>query len=228
MTPEQTKALITEIVTASIAKFAADAKAERTAEDEKKGTAGKPSAMPAQPSDEPPKKPVEAKMASEDAAKMTALVNDNAMFKAKFDAMENEKKADGLMAKADKELARKIVTPEGRAHVAKFAAQNAAQKDGEAEFLKYVADLKPMLKDKPSVAGFDAASGGSDVSDPVVAKFAKDGADLAEVATFSSKWDEIKKLSGDHFRTSREEFIRNEIALASAERKGVFAESTRR
>jgi hypothetical protein len=154
------------------------------------------------------------------------LTAENAEIKARLDKQDNEKKASIFMAKVERALARKIVPQTLKDQIASFAADWAGAKDGEATLDKYVEALKPALKDKPTV-GFEP-SAGADVTDPVIAKFAKEGADLSEVATFGAQYDDLARAMPSYKETvGKEAYIKNEIMQAAAKRGGRL-ETTRR
>lgn len=245
MTAAEIKALIAEGLTAGLAKFSADqAELTKKVDDLAKKasvpapdpTKGKPSAMPAQPNDELPSKQEVVKMSSdpEMAAKFSALTAKQAELEAKIAAQEHEKLAAKFMAKVEASLGRKIIPSALREQIASFAADWAPLKDGEAKLDKYIETLKPALKDKPT-ASFEA-SATADVTDPVIAKFAKDGADLSDVAKFGAQWDAFDasyhEMCMDAMKTkdvkaAKEAFIKNELMVVAAKRDGKL-EPTRR
>ncbi len=184
----------------------------------------KPNPLPAEPS-----APKEAKMSMdpEFAAKFAAQANDLAEIKAKFAAQERGTKVAALVAKADAALSRKIIDKGVRdSIIAKFASDAVDMKDGDTWFDKTIEALKPSLKDKPTALGDTATFEGGEVSDPVVAKFVKDGADASEVARFGARYDALKKLpSGRFFSFDKEAYIKSEMGLAKARANGAFSEN---
>ena len=237
MTAEEIRKLIADSLKDGLAKFAADQVelAKKVDDLAKKAsipppdpTKGKPSAMPAQPNDPLPTREEPAKLSAdpEMAAKFSALTAKQAELESKIAAQENEKVAARFMAKVDAVLGRKIIPTALKEQIASFAADWAPLKDGEAKLDKYVETLKPALKDKPTV-GFEPTAS-ADVTDPVIAKFAKDGADLSEVATFGAQYDAlVQRIPSYKEVVGKEAFIKNEIIQAAAQRKGQL-ETTRR
>lgn len=189
----------------------------------------KPTGMPA----EPVKDEGGAKMTDPElAAKLTAMANDNAELKGKFAALENEKKAQALMAKAEEALVSKIVTPALREQLANFATEWAPSKDADERFGKYLEALKPSLKEKPVGVGTFARSGvegtnvAADVKDPVIAKFYQEFPDrLDEIGKLSAQHRELKRMFGARIQSNEEDFIRTEMGIARAKRDGLFTEN---
>lgn len=153
------------------------------------------------------------------AAKFTAQANEIAELKGRLDKQDCEKRAQAMVARAEKAYEGKIITPAHREQIAQFAADWSALKDGEERFTKYVEALKPSLKDKPttSAVGAMTAGGSIDASNPVVAKFANQGPDAMEAAgRFSAQWRELKRVSGDRFSCPEEDFVKNEMIQLAA------------
>ena len=188
----------------------------------------KPDPLPVEP-----KGDAKMGMDAETAAKFAAMANDNAEFKAKFAAQDKAEKVRALMAKADAALTGKIIAQAVRDSViAKFAADATDMKDGEAWFTKMLDDLKPSLKDKPTIGG----AGGQTVvnpADPVVAKFVKDGQDIDAVAKFSAQYDALEargfweRGALDGNKCSKEFFIKNELSLAKSKAREAKNENWR-
>lgn len=171
--------------------------------------------------DPKPAQPPEAKMSMdpETAAKFSALTAENAEIKARLDKQESDRKAAEFVAKATAKLAAKIIPDALKEQIASFAADWAAQKDGETKLDKYLAALEPSLKNKPAGAGSEsvATMKAADMNDPMVAKFAKEGVDLAEVAKFGAQYDELKRSKQGRFiEFDKEHFIRNRMLAAVA------------
>lgn len=164
------------------------------------------------------------------AAKMTAYAGEIADLRGRLDKQDQEKIAAAFVTKAEKSLSTKILAPAIKEQIATFAEEWAAAKDGEARFDKFVEALKPSLKDKPvtSVMGSMMDGAGVDLSNPVLAKIAKDGPDqLEEAGKFSTQWHELKRRFGDRITSKEEAFVKTEMGLAKARRDGLFIESGR-
>lgn len=173
---------------------------------------GKPTAMPAQPPE------ARMSMSPDDAAQFTALKNEVAELKAESASSKNDKAAAKLAAKAGEILADRIVSDEAKADIAKFAAEAASGVGGKDEkwFTGYVERLKPLFKAKPTGGSATSAMKAADVSDPVIAKFAKEGADLAQVAQFGAEYDDMKKSKqGRYIDFDKEHHIRTRLLTAN-------------
>ena len=174
-------------------------------------SAGKPSQAPAQMS-----------MDAETAAKFAAIVNDNAEIKAKFFAMENEKKAAALVAEAEKRLAAKSITRDLMEQIGSFAAEAVSKKDCKAWFEKMVTALSTSLREKPPSDYADFVAGSTPSSqDPAVAKFAQEGPEvMAEVARFAAQHRALRKQFGDRYSCPEDKFVEMELARWKDERNG--------
>ena len=190
---------------------------------------GKPNAKPAEPTDN---KGGKMAVDPEFAAKFTAQTAEVAELKAKFAAQENEKKASGLVAKAESELSRKVISQDLMEQIGLFAAEAVTKEDGEKWFDKFVGTLKPSLRDKPPRdMGEFMADGNAvrpDAQDPTVAKFAQEGPDVLEqVAKFAGQYRALKTQLGDRMESTEEHFVKNELMVWKAKRNGTLTETRR-
>lgn len=163
------------------------------------------------------------------AARFAAQDNKIAEMSAALAAQESEKKAKGLVEKADAALSKKVVTTALHAQIATFASDAAVRKDGEAWFDKFVESLKPSLRDKPpsTVAEFQAVGAPSvDSADPVFSKFT--GEDPTKIAKFSSDYRRLKKHVGDNMKCTEEAYIKNELVQLKAKLDGELVSETGR
>lgn len=208
------------------AKYMSDAMAARALMQATDPLTGKGYAKPSEPNE--PSGGTVAMTEPELAAKMTAQAGEIADLKARLDKQDGEKAAASFVARAEKALSAKIVTPAIKEQIAMFASEWAPAKDGEARFDKFIDALKPSLKDKPTSETGSMTTTAVDLANPVLAKIAKDGPDrLEEAGKFSAQWGELKRMLGDRFATTEEDFVKQEMGLAKAKRDGFFNENGR-